>query len=92
MKNKKTELRKLKKALYICTVALITNLGLSSCGTKDANNINNEQKGEISLEETEIDLEEIETSEEFSVEKIENFDDLKTNCILFQEVPEDIES
>lgn len=80
MKNRKNELRKLKKAIYICTAALVTNLGLTSCGTKDVD-INNEQSTEISLEE-------VDTSKEGIVE---NLEDLKENCILFQEVPEDIE-
>ncbi len=78
MENKKRELRKIKKVLYVCTAALITNLGLSSCGfeTKEE-----PKKEEISLEE------EIKTVEVLN----ENLDGLKEDCILFQEVREDIE-
>lgn len=90
MNNRKTELKKLKKAIYFCIAALITNLGLSSCGTKDANDINSEEEIEQEIvQETEI-FSEYETKKNEKV-LVENLEDLKENCILFQEVPEDIE-
>ena len=78
MENKKRELRKIKRALYVCTAFLITNLGLSSCGVETKEEVKQE---EISLEE------EIKTVEVLN----ENLDGLKEDCILFQEVREDIE-
>lgn len=78
MENKKRELRKIKRALYVCTAFLITNLGLSSCGVETKEEVKQE---EISLEDGLTETKEILN---------ENLDELKEDCILFHEVPEDI--
>lgn len=49
--NKKMELKKFKKAIYI--VALLTNFGLSSYAIKGINDIKNKQEKEITLEDEE---------------------------------------
>ena len=51
MENKKMELKKLKKAIYL--VALLTNFGLSSYAIKGVNDIKSAQKKEITFEDEE---------------------------------------
>lgn len=90
MENKKMELKKLKKAIYI--VALLTNFGLSSYAIKGINDIKNEQEKEITIEDEETDkVKEItlEDRENTEVEvKKENIEPKTTLSITREEAEE----
>ncbi len=84
MKDKKIRLRKLKEAIYI--VALLTNFGLSSYAIKGINDIKNERKKEIPLEDQELaEVREIPIEGEETAEVEENIESKNTLSITREE-------